>query len=104
MAQRFRSVMVVVFGCVTLWQLAGCTVTLTDDGALGFRQTTSWEFFHRATTTNSDSSSCLDVPSLEEWFKAQQTPEPEGDDAAITVEQEALADEADTYQPAGDGG
>ena len=51
--------------------VGGCTITTANDGEVGFRQCTSWGFYHTAKDTKSEASINTDVPSLEEWIKAQ---------------------------------
>lgn len=48
--------------------LAGCKIILTDDGEVGFKQSTSWGFYHTAKETKATSTSETKPMSLEAWF------------------------------------
>ncbi len=57
-------------GCLTL--TAGCKIILGDDGEIGFKQSTSWGFYHTAKKTEATSTSELQPMSLEAWFKNEE--------------------------------
>lgn len=60
-------------GCL----LPGCQILLTDDGEVGFKQSTSWGFYHTAKKTDATATSETKPMSLEAWFaseKAGMTP------------------------------
>ncbi len=55
---------------------AGCTFTLKDNGEIGFKQATSWSFYHTTSETKSTASSNLEAPSVEEWLFKDKTETP----------------------------
>lgn len=46
----------------------GCTLTLTDSGMFGVRQTTGIEFYHTATGTGKTAVSNIELPAVVEYF------------------------------------
>lgn len=61
----FGALAVIVYAIVTQF---GCTFTLKDQGEIGFRQSTSWSFYHQANESKATASSNLEAPSVEEWL------------------------------------
>ena len=61
--------------------VSGCTTTLQNDGTVGFKFSTEWSFFHRASKTsgNADSDvskSNTELPALTEWLFESPPPPP----------------------------
>ena len=51
-------------GCL----LPGCKIILTDDGEVGFKQSTSWSIYHTAKATKATATSETKPMSIEAWF------------------------------------
>lgn len=47
---------------------SGCTMTLADKGEFGFKQSTSWGFYHEATATEAKATSKLEAPTIIDWL------------------------------------
>ena len=63
-------VFLVLFG---LTIFTGCTHTLQNDGIVGFKLSTEWAFFHRASKTTGSgeddvAKSNTEIPALVEWL------------------------------------
>ena len=69
--------------------LAGCTFTTRNDSEFGFRQSTSWGFYHETKTTAPEATSRTEFPSLESWIKkddpVEGPPDPANENPAGAV-------------------
>ena len=71
MTRRLYAVFAVFAACVAMVTLTGCLVDLANDGEAGFKQCSTWSFYHTAKKTDATSTAELRSQPLEEWIKSR---------------------------------
>ncbi len=78
---RTKSAAIATFVSMVLWGLiaagillltSGCHIVTLNDGEVGFKQTTSWSFYHVAKQTGSiPSDSGVEFQAFEDWLRSK---------------------------------
>ncbi len=71
-----RTIISLICVCMAGCLLPACTMTLTNDGEVGFEATQSFKFVHRTAKTSDESAvSNIAVPALMEWVAREPKPD-----------------------------
>jgi len=57
--------------------LLGCTIPLSNGGEVGFKQSTTWSFYHTTVDTKAKSEAAVEFPAVEDLIKSKAEDKPE---------------------------